>query len=98
VWLEDGGKGDQQVPRATRPESDLLRQEARALELLAEEVDVPPERLEAYWDISADLLNLVADIEAYQARAGHPEPDAPELLALRRRARQIASRLVAIGH
>ena len=85
------------MPRATRTEADLLRQEARALELLAEEVEVPPERMQAYWDVSADLLNLVADIEEYHARAGHPEPDDPELLALRRRARQIASRLVAIG-
>ena len=83
--------------RAARSDVTSLLQEARALELLADETEVAPDALPAYWDIAADLITLVADIEAFGA--AHPDAgyDQPELLQLRRRLREISARLINIS-
>lgn len=77
------------------PRSDVesLKQEVRAMEMLANEADVPLERMPEYWDLAADLIALstdVAEFEATQPRTTFLDPD---MLALRRRIRYIASRL-----
>jgi hypothetical protein len=63
------------------------------MELLADETEVDPAGLQAYWDVSADLITLAADIEEYAAvnpAAGYEEP---EMLEFRRRLRSVAARL-----
>lgn len=63
------------------------------MELLADETEVDPGGLQAYWDVSADLITLAADLEEYASRnpaAGYEEP---EMLDFRRRLRTIAARL-----
>ncbi|HZS94613.1 MAG TPA: hypothetical protein VFA78_07440 [Chloroflexota bacterium] len=85
------------VRRGARSEVGILLQEARALELLADESDVPPDALPTYWDIAADLITLVADIEAFSAASPSAGYDQPELLQLRRRLREVSARLVALG-
>jgi hypothetical protein len=79
--------------KTARSDIDSLAQEAQALELLADEADVPPEHLQQYWDISADLIGLVTDIEELRAQRPNAGYEEPEMLALRRRIRQIAFRL-----
>ncbi|MGH2449165.1 MAG: hypothetical protein ACRDFS_11275 [Chloroflexota bacterium] len=71
--------------------------EARAVELVATEADVPPENLPVYWDVSADLISLMADIEEVSVRSPDLPADDPEVLALRRRLRQIVSRLAELS-
>jgi hypothetical protein len=63
------------------------------MEVLADEADVSPERMQDYWTIAADLLGLVTDVEEY--RAGHPRAgyEEAEMVALRRRLRDIGARL-----
>jgi hypothetical protein len=75
----------------------VLLQEARALEMLADEAEVEPSRLQEYWSMAADLITLVNDIEEFEA--AHPEAgyDEPDMLALRRRVRGIASRLAQLS-
>lgn len=79
--------------RAGRSDVESLLQEARGIELLASEVEVPTERVQEYWIASADLITLVGDIERY----GQEQPDAaatdPEMIELRRRLRDVAARL-----
>lgn len=81
------------MPRQVRSDVQLLLEEVRALEMLADDADVPAPRLQEYWGISADLITLAADIEEFQTT--HPESsyDDPEMLSLKRRLRDIASRL-----
>jgi glutamate 5-kinase len=75
----------------------MLLQEARALELLANETDLAAAHLQEYWQLAADLLVLVSDIEALEQTAPSAPEDAPQLLALRRRLREISSRLAALA-
>lgn len=84
------------MPRS-RSDIDLLMQEARAIELLANEAEVAPHNLQAYWDISAELLNLVTDIEQLQDERSNVTYEDPELLMLKRRLRDIAARLATIS-
>lgn len=80
------------MPRTTRTESAVLLGEARAIEIYADSVSVQPERLPEYWNASADLITLVADIEEMHGRINQPDEDDPELLALRHRLRVLAAR------
>lgn len=85
------------MPRPGRSEGHVLLQEARAIEMLADETEVSPQHLQEYWALAADLITVVTDIE--QHCEAHPEAsfEDPEMLALRRRLREIASRLAEIG-
>lgn len=85
------------MPRQPRSDVAGLLQEARALEILADEVEVEPARLQEYWSLSTDLITAVADIEATQTNQPDMGFDDPELLALRRRLRNIASRLAQLS-
>ncbi len=63
------------------------------MELLADQTEVDPAGLQAYWDVSADLITLASDIEDYASEnptAGYEEP---QMLDFRRRLRSIAARL-----
>lgn len=81
------------MPRPTRSEPDVLLGEARAIEIYAENISVPPDKMPEYWDTSLDLVALVADIEEMSGRINPPDESDPELLALRRRLRGISARL-----
>jgi hypothetical protein len=85
------------VPRAARSEVAGLLQEAKAVELLAEEADIAATRLEEYWAVSADLITVVADIENLQAARPEAPVDDPEIFSLRYRLRGIISRLAELG-
>jgi hypothetical protein len=84
------------VSAQIRSEYKILRDEARAIELLAEETEVVAGRLEDYWNASADLINLVVEIDELGASAAATSDEA-RLLELRRRLRGIAARLVEMG-
>ena len=84
------------MPRTSRTESATLLAEARAIEIYADDISVPPERLPEYWEVSTDLIMLMADIEEMNGRIEQPDENDPELLALRHRLRAIASRLADI--
>lgn len=79
--------------RQGKSEVALLLQEARAVELLANEAEIDPAKLQQYWQLSTDLITLVVDIEQLQQSRPDVGYDEPELLALRRRLRDITSRL-----
>lgn len=66
------------------------------MELLANEIEVPPERLQEYWNVSAELINLVSDIELFGEENPHAEPDDVRVKQLRRRVRIIASHLTSL--
>jgi predicted nucleotidyltransferase len=85
------------MPRAHRSDIDTLVQEVRAVEMLANEAEVEPTKLQDYWAIAADLITLSADIEAYQRASPHASYEDPALLELRRRLRQITSRLADVS-
>jgi predicted nucleotidyltransferase len=85
------------MPRAHRSDIDTLVQEARAVEMLANETEVEPTKLQEYWAIAADLITLTADIEAYRQISPRASYEEPELLDLRRRLRQITSRLAEVS-
>ena len=85
------------MPRSARPDVQLLLQEVRALEMLAEEAEVPATRLQDYWSLSADLITLVTDIEQFGGANPDAEYDDPAMLALRRRVREVASRLAELS-
>lgn len=63
------------------------------MELLANEIDVAPDRLQDYWAASTDLITLVTDIEEFAAATPSARADDPQLLLLKRRVRDIAARL-----
>ena len=84
------------MPRQARSEIDALLQEARAMELLANETEAPPNRLQEYWQLSADLINLVADIEEQRASQVESATEDVRLLGLRRRMREIAARIAEL--
>jgi hypothetical protein len=75
----------------------LLLQEVRAIELLAEEAEIPPTRLQDYWQLSADLITLATDIDQFGGEHPDAEYDDPSVLALRRRVRDLASRLAELS-
>lgn len=81
------------MPRSIRSDVAALVQEARAIELVTSEADVPIERIQAYWTLSADLIALVADIEEYQLERPNATYEDPTMFALKHRLRGITSRL-----
>lgn len=85
------------MPRSQRSDIDALVQEARAVEMLANEAEVEPTRLQDYWALAADLITLTADIEAYQQASPNATYEEPQLLELRRRLREITSRLADVS-
>lgn len=85
------------MPRGARSDIEMLMQEARAIELLADQTDPSPHTQQRYWDICADLLNLVTDIEHLHTARPTVTYEDPELLVLKRRLREIASRLATVG-
>jgi hypothetical protein len=81
------------MPRAARSDIDTLRQEAQAIELLASEADIAADKLEEYWNLSADLIALVTDIEEYRSEQPHAGYDDPVMFTFKQRLRAIVSRL-----
>jgi hypothetical protein len=71
-------------------------EEARSLELLADEAEIAPDRTQDYWALAADLITLVTDIEEFQAASPQASYEDPAMLALRRRLREISSRLMEL--
>lgn len=67
------------------------------MEVLANEADVAPDRVQDYWLLATDLITLVAEIEDLQQSNPHLGYDDPALLALRRRLREISSRLTELS-
>lgn len=85
------------MPRSHRSDVDSLAQEARAVEMLANEADVEPTKLQEYWVIVSDLITLTSDIESLREASPAAPYDDPQLLELRRRLRQITSRLADVS-
>jgi hypothetical protein len=85
------------VARRARSDIALLLQEVHAIELLASEAEISPDRLQAYWDLSADLISLVTDVEEYERE--HPEAsyEDPTMFTFKHRLRTITSRLAEIA-
>lgn len=83
--------------RHGKSEVALLLQEARAVELLANEAEIDPAKLQQYWQLSTDLITLVVDVEQLQQSRPDVGYDEPELLALRRRLRDITSGLAEMS-
>lgn len=63
------------------------------MEMLATEAEVPTDRVQEYWNVSADLISLVLDIEGYLEQRPEATYAEPEMVNLRRRLRTIAARL-----
>lgn len=84
------------MPRQTRSDIYQLLQEARAIELVANEAEIDPRRIEDYWALSADLIALVADIEEHERQLPHASYDDPALFTFKHRLRSISSRLAEI--
>ncbi len=81
------------MPRSTRSEVELLVQEVRAMEMLANEVEVSPERMQDYWATATELVSLATDVQELAAARRTVAPDDAEVLTVRRRIREIAARL-----
>lgn len=81
------------MTRPVRSDVQLLLQEVRALEMLADETEVPVSGLQEYWSVAADLITLASDIEEFHTTHPDADYDEPEMLTFRRRVRDIASRL-----
>lgn len=79
--------------KSVRSDVAALVQEARAIELVTSEADVPVERIQAYWALSADLIALVTDIEEFQQEQPNATYEDPTMFALKHRLRGITSRL-----
>lgn len=86
------------VPRPIKSDISALADDAKAIELLVSEADVPTSRLQEYWSLSADLISLVTDIEEYRARHPRAGYDDPALFTLKHRLRSITSRLADLEH
>ena len=85
------------MPRPPRSETTALLEEARAIELLASQAEVPADRLQEYWSVSAELLTIVLDVEELQvSNEGDSEGD-PAVQDLRRRLRAVAARLTELS-
>jgi hypothetical protein len=85
------------VSQRTRSDFKLIRDEARAIELLAEETEVEPHRLEAYWATSADLINVVIEIDELELRNPSATLAEPAMFDLRHRLRALAARFVELA-
>lgn len=83
--------------RSARTDVQLLAQELRAIEMLAEQTEVEPDRMQDYWAASAALITLAADIEDLSTRNPGATFDDPEVLDLRRRLRRIAADLTEMS-
>jgi hypothetical protein len=81
------------MPRATRSEVKLLKQEAQGLELVASDAAIETNRLQEYWALSLDLVALVIDIDAFALTSPEAQENDTEVIALRHRLRDIAFRL-----
>ncbi len=81
------------MPRATRSEVRLLKQEAQGLEIVASDASIDPNRLQDYWALSLDLVALVMDIDAFAASSPEAQEGDPEAIALRHRLRDVSNRL-----
>lgn len=66
------------------------------MELLATEAEVPTERVQDYWNVSADLISLVLDIEGYLGSRPDATDAEAEMVDFRRRLRAIAVRLAEL--
>jgi hypothetical protein len=84
---------EDQMPRQARSDVESLLLEVRALELLAEEADVPPSHTQEYWAVAAELISLATDVEEFQRLHPAAGYDEPEMLMFRRRIREIGARL-----
>lgn len=84
------------MPRASRSDIAALLREAHAIETLATDTDVGPQLLEDYWRLSADLIVLVSDIEAYEASEPQANYDDPSVFTFKQRLRAITSRLAEL--
>ena len=85
------------MPRPPRSETTALLEEARAIELLASQAEVPADRLQEYWSVSAELLTIVLDVEELQASNGGDSEGDPVVQDLRRRLRAVAARLTELS-
>ncbi len=85
------------MPRSARTDVSTLVQEVRAMELLANEVEPPVNRIEAYWAVSADLITLASDVEILAIEDPEATNDDSRLLSLRRRLRVIGANLAELS-
>ena len=85
------------MPRPPRSETTALLEEARAIELLASQAEVPADRLQEYWSVSAELLTIVLDVEELQASNGGDSEGDPVVQDLRRMLRAVAARLTELS-
>jgi hypothetical protein len=85
------------VPRRGVTEIRTLRNEARAIELLAENTEVDPRGIEDYWATSAELINVVTEIDELDADSQDVAPDDTRIFELRSRLRTIAARLLELA-
>lgn len=67
------------------------------MELLANEIEIPVEQTERYWSASADLINVVTDIETFAVQNPDAAADDAQLLQLRHRLRRIGARLAELA-
>jgi hypothetical protein len=88
---------ESRLSRQLRSDYKSLLDEARAIELLAEETEVAADRIAEYWSTSADLINLVAEIDELEPSGPTLTFDDPRLSELRRRLRTLAARLVQLA-
>jgi hypothetical protein len=84
------------MPRTVRSEVKLLKQEAQGLELVASDAAIEPNRLQEYWALSLDLVALVMDIDAFAVASPEAQESDTEVIALRHRLRDIATRLADV--
>lgn len=83
--------------RPARSDIAALLQEVRAIELLASEAEIGPDRLQDYWDLSADLIALVAEIEEYERVKPDASYEDPAMFTFKHRLRGITSRLAEMS-
>ncbi len=81
--------------RIDTPPQRLL-EEARSIEVLLSDISPGPEDVEAYWQLSADMINLMIEIEALAAAIGVTTDD-PLFLRLRRELSRIESDAIEIS-
>jgi class 3 adenylate cyclase len=82
--------------RLDTPTQRLLS-EARTIEELVSDIDPPPRDVEAYWELSADLIVLVTDIEALTLATPAVEMEDPLFKVLRSRLTSLESRVLELS-
>jgi hypothetical protein len=85
------------VGSSRRSDVLTLRQEARAIELLAEEAQVAPDRLQEYWSLSMELITLVGEIEEFTAAQPNATFEDQAMIDLRRRLRVLAGTITEVS-